>query len=92
MGEGAERITSEDDWSQFLTGEISQIVSIQVDISGVHGDGVRRWPVEPRIENIKSPSFPSEQYNIALEISSSAIAAKIDKYCHVEASDIWIWF
>ena len=40
-----------------LTGEISQIVSIQVDISGVHGDGVRSWPVEPKMEKYQKTEF-----------------------------------
>ena len=57
MEDGAEKITSEDDWSLFLTGEISQIVSIQVDISGVHGDGVRSWPVEPKMEKYQKTEF-----------------------------------
>ena len=57
MGDGVEKITSEDDWSQSLTGEISQIVSIQVDISGVHGDGVRSWPVEPKMEKYQKTEF-----------------------------------
>ena len=34
-----------------LTGEISQIVSIQVDISGVHGDGVGGGEVTPETED-----------------------------------------